>query len=747
MLVARMRRLAPLLFLIPAFQVSARDDSLFTSSVTYCSEPDALLIQQFDVAYFQKNSSIWFNISAASVEPNVSVSANVMLNVYGMHPVNFTLDLCSLFNGALCPLPTYNFTGSDSIPLPSSLGVNDKIPSIAFQIPDLEAYAQLTLTDVATGQQKACVQATLSNGWSAHQVAVEWATGALGLLALLSAIWHSLSPDALAPYRLFDLFYLFQWAASTAFLDLNYSSVYIAFATNFSWALGLFPASATSPIQLSINNMRHLTGGNMADATSSSAVALVNRQLSPYNAVVTSMAGYQTNNLATETLTALGNFTAPGLTLPAFFSTVQELDNAGTVQVVTATSSNVLQAGVPIYVEYVGIATANAFMTIFLVALMILAILTATLALGYGVLVLAGRRTKHNDLCRGRELYPAYAYAWLLRVCFVAITPICIFAMYQWTLKDSWLSILLSVVLFLGMLGLLLFSIFHVVCLAIHATPYALYTRPKTITAYGPLFALYRPERYFASIPFLVSILAKAMFTAFAQTNGEVQVISILVIECAVLAYLLFIRPHKTRGADILATYLALTRVICTGLLIAFIQDLNVAAIPRVAIGIAIAVIISIAVIVMFINTLVNLGFIKVPASFRRHQATSSDASTVEKGEKEDAPGRPRNPTPERNIPVDPTMNQPYPESPSEILTDEHSTYSEESGSTTLGSLLPRRWSLQPSAASHSRTPSQSQYSSTSASSPRHSHPPSPYPQSAPHSKHATIDEHEPTAF
>lgn len=62
-----------------------------------------------------------------------------MLNVYGMHPVNFTIDLCSLFNGALCPLPTYNFTGSDTVPLPSSLGVNEKIPGIAFKIPDLEA--------------------------------------------------------------------------------------------------------------------------------------------------------------------------------------------------------------------------------------------------------------------------------------------------------------------------------------------------------------------------------------------------------------------------------------------------------------------------------------------------------------------------------------------------------------------------------------------------------------------------------
>ena len=321
--------------------------------------------------------------------------------------------------------------------------------------------------------------------------------------------------------------------------------------------------------------------------------------------------------------------------------------------------------------------------------------------------------------------------------------------MYQWTLKDSWLSILLSVMLFLGMSGFLSFSIFQVVRLAVRATPYALYTRAKTFTAYGPLFGLYRPERYFAGILFLISILVKAMFTAFAQANGEVQVISILVIECAVLAYLLFLRPHKTRGADILATYLALTRVICTGLLIAFIEDLNVAAIPRVAIGIVIAAIISIAIIVMFVNTLVNLGLIKVPARFRRRKVPSPDVSSLEKGvNEEDMTIRPRNPTPERNSALDPNINEPYPDSPSEIVTEEHSTYSEGSGSTTLGSLLPRRWSLQPSAASHSRTPSQSQYSSTSASSPRHSHPPSPLsPQSPSHSRQPTIDEHQPIAF
>ncbi|KAH7888768.1 hypothetical protein F5I97DRAFT_1803107 [Phlebopus sp. FC_14] len=768
--VARPRHLIPLLLSISAL-AAARDESLcewqleiprsffivyillVTSSVTYCSEPEALLIQQFDVAYFQKNASIWFNISAASVQPNVSVSANVMLNVYGMHPFNFTLDLCSLFNGALCPLPTYNFTGSDSVPLPSSLGVTDKIPGIAFQIPDLEAYAQLTLTEVTTGELKACVQATLSNGWSAHQVAVEWATGGLALLALLSAMWFSSSPDALASYRLFDLLYLFQWAASTALLNLNYSSVYIAFATNFAWAMGLFPASASSPIQLSINNMRHLTGGNMADATGGSAVALVNRKLSPYNAAVSASfvdAG-QISGVGKETLVTLPNFTAS-------VGNLKELSTAGTVQLVNSSSSNVLQAGVPIYVNYVGIATANAFMTVFLVALMMLAILLAILAIGYTIVVLASRgRSKDSRLPKWRYQYASLVQAWLLRLCFAIYTPVSIFALYQWTLKDSWLSIFLSVMLLLAVVGYLLISIFVMLRLAIRSTPYALYTQPSHLISHSPLFALYRPQRYYAAIPLLVAIFLKAIFTAFSQANGEVQIIFILIVECGVLAALFALRPHKTRAADVLATYLAISRVICTGLLVAFVEKLNLAAIPRVAIGVVIAVIISIAVIVMFVNTLVNLGLMKlVPTRLRRRSASSTDTPALEKGnvrETEGAEDRPRNPTPERNIPLDHNINQPYPESPSQ-MTENHSNYSEESGSTTLGSLLPRRWSFQPHP--HSRLSSEAQYSpshslniaSTSAPSPRQSHPPSPLcSRSHSDSRQPTIDEHSPIQF
>ncbi|KAG0707312.1 hypothetical protein DFH29DRAFT_23300 [Suillus ampliporus] len=759
--VARLRYLAPFLLIFSSL-TAAKDESLFTSSVTYCSPPETLLIQQFDIVYFAKNESIWFNISAASVDSNVNVTANVMLNVYGMHPVNFTIDLCSLFNGALCPLPMYNFTGSDSIPLPSSLGVSGKIPSIAFQIPDLEAYAQLSLTEVNTGVLKACVQATLSNGWSAHQIAVEWATGGLALLALLSAVYYSFMPDTLAPFRLFDLLYLYQWTASTALLDLNYSSVYRAFSTNFAWAMGLFSASATSPIQISINNMRHLTGGNMADATGDSAVALVNRKLSPYNAMTSSTFLDTSIQFAMENLWTSTNMTSTNYVSHTSAASVEELSAAGDVQLVTQSSSNILQAGVPIYVNSVGIVTANSFMTVFLIVLMIAAILFAVLSVGYCVLAATSRhgQRKEGYVADWRHRYPSFARAWLLRTSLIVFTPVTIFALYQWTLKDSWLSILLSVILLLAVVGYLLYPIFITYRLALRSTPYALYTQPDVLASHGPLYALYRSERFYATTPLILAIFVKALFIAFSQANGIVQVVAILVVECLVLAYLLALRPHKSRGADVLATYLAITRVVCTGLMIAFVESLNLGAIPRVAIGIVIAVIISVAVIVMFINTLVNLGIMRlIPARYRRRNAIP-DGSVAEKGaEIGENNWRPRNPTPERNIPLDPDINQPYPDSPSQTLTDRHSLYSEESGSTTLGSLLPQRWSIQPSQPStHSRSTSQSQYSPSqsnyspsrsnyisSASSPRQSVPPSPlHAHSSSHSRQPTIDEHPP---
>jgi hypothetical protein len=358
-----------------------------------------------------------FNISAASVvctvplqlyvdshlfqqQANVNVSANLFLNVYGMHPVNITVDICQLLNGALCPLPVYVFNGSETLPLPSSVKVSDEIPKIAYKIPDLEAFAQLTLTEVGTGEMKACIQSTLSNGWSTHQPGVTWSIGGLALVALFSATWQSFLSDSIAPFRLLDLLGLYQTIASSGFFDLNYPVIYRAFTLNFSWAMGLFSQSPTSSMQNSITNLRHLTGGNLAGSTADDSVALVNRRLSPYGTAFA---------IPRTLISAIHALPRADLSL----STRQALTPRGAPPpTVTPQSSNVLDAGVPIYVNTIGVATANAFMTVFFSALILIAATLALLIMIYGVIALSSR-TRSLPV---KTQFPSFARSWGLRI-------------------------------------------------------------------------------------------------------------------------------------------------------------------------------------------------------------------------------------------------------------------------------------------------------------------------------------------
>ncbi|KAJ6499407.1 hypothetical protein C8R45DRAFT_864976 [Mycena sanguinolenta] len=627
-------RLALLFLSLPFSLAAAGSGTLFTSSVTYCQPPTELLVQQFDVSYFQTNNSISFDISAQSVASNMSVSATILFNVYGITPVNVTIDLCSLLGGALCPLPQYTFNGSQSLPLPESLGLSNRLPAIAFSIPDLEAFAQLTLVDVHTGQVQACVQATLSNGWSTRQIGVEWATAALALFTLLVAAWQSTNPHAVLPHRLLDLLHFYQTIAATALLSLNYPLLYRAFAANFAWAMGLI-ASPTSRLQHAIDTMRALTGGHLANSSSASAVGLIDRKISPWNTNVVTASSPLTQSLLADP--SASNSTPTNLLLA--FGAFQQFSAVDEVQTVTDDSSNVLQAGIPIYVNSIHIATANAFMTIFLVGLVVVAIALGIAGLLYGSLYAMDRfgwgqeRTRHEF----KASYPAYIRAWALRLGLIGLSPIMIFVFNQWSLKDSWLSTLLSVLALLAILAVVLYPVYLTRRLARRESTDVLESNLEHLATHGPLYAQYRTPRYYFFLPLLVAAFVKAVAIAAGQGHGMAQVVVLLIVELALVAAHILLKPYHTRGGDVFSTYLAIVRLVCTGCMIAFVESIGVGAIPRVAIGAVIAVIFSIAVIVLVINIFLHAG---VNRLWRRNKQDargssrqgSADASTLEKG-------------------------------------------------------------------------------------------------------------------
>ncbi|KAH9942245.1 TRP-domain-containing protein [Epithele typhae] len=703
-------RLALASFLLTAPLADAREQSLFTSSVTYCAPPESLLVERFDLAYFQANESVVFNIVVASVDSNTSVNANLLLNVYGMQPLDLTIDICSLFGGALCPLPVYTFNGSDTISLPDSLDVSSQIPGIAYVIPDLEAFAQLNLTDVKTGEVKACLQTTLSNGWSTHQSAVEWATASIALFALVLAIYHSVvDPDtSLLPTRFLDVMSLFQSIALSGLLSLNYPTLYRSFTFNFAWTVGLFTMSSSSPIQLAINQMRHSTGGSLSNVSSDGAISFVNRQLSPYNV------GQSNFVLGGQSLVK----TAPSL--PQIDLAQMSLNTTGlhsqvlsSVEVATVTedSTDVLQAGIPIFTNTLGIATANAFMTIFLIFLILVAIVIASLGLAYGISLALSRSKlaeKRPDIMEFHARFPSFAKAWCLRIAMVSLLPITVFAFYQWTLKDSWLSVLLSVIALLALAGFVLYATFF----AIRASlPNARWTNETPSLFVAPFTSPYRSNRVYYVGPVLTTVLVKALVTAFGSTHGMAQAVIFVISEFFLFLSIIVMKPHHTRGSDVLAGYLTISRLVCSGLMLAFTETLSVKAIPRVAIGAIIAVIYSVAVIVLFLNLLVHLGLwrliIFVCTCGRRgrtaaHRSLASHTgSSVEEKDAESPVTEKKN-----SVTITTTPSQyivARPENPSPPSTESFSHYAPQSAtsSTTLGETLPRRWSFQ-----HSRPPS-----------------------------------------
>jgi hypothetical protein len=190
--------------------------------------------------------------------------------------------------------------------------------------------------------------------------------------------------------------------------------------------------------------------------------------------------------------------------------------------------------------------------------------------------------------------------------------PVAVFTFYQWTLRDSWASTLLSVLFFLGIIGALVYPLVSLTKRARREGAESLHADAEHLIAHGPLHASYRIPRWYAFMPVLAALFLRSL---------EVM----LFISFCVL------KPHPTRKNDIFQGYLALSKAVATGLLIAFVPSLGVKPIPRVVIGIIIALIYSVAIVVTFINIVLHLGIFSI---FRRTPPRSrSEAQLV--GEKD----------------------------------------------------------------------------------------------------------------
>ncbi|CAE6516908.1 unnamed protein product [Rhizoctonia solani] len=632
--------------LLGAKAVSARDDVLFTSAVTYCAPPENVLVQELDIRYYRQNASVVFDVTASSLRNDLRVALALNLTVYGMQPLSLDLNLCQLAS-AVCPLPLYNFSGQGTLPIPSSF--SSKIPTIGYTVPDLEAYAQLELLRVDTGEVAACVSATLSNGWSMRQPGATWSAVSVVLFSIVTSALWSLSKAKWSGvetgnwaekelWRVVDVISFVQMIGISALLNLNYPSAYRAFAENFPWVLLL---TGPIPSQSAIDHLRQRTGARLGDDAlptdeyvnrkysppSQSAIdhlrqrtgarlgddalptdEYVNRKYSPYNALTLGPTESVVQNVD------LGNnywYSFSSLNTTGLDTTSSSLDKRVFINPATVTADDTLPGGVPVYVNGAGVATANAFLGVFFEWLVIGAIVLGVCVAYQLWKRTIGRRTRFTakEQISSEGTVPRVSrmlHGAFLRLALVLILPVTVFAMYQWTLRDSWLATLLSVICLLTTWAGLGWTWFKL----------SFASRPLDDTR---RFAALRP-----SLPMILlltlPIFTISLFVAFASHSGTAQVAGILIVEILSLAAAIFIRwkarrrerdstlespapnlpvpliPPPTRMGITLRWF----RVVAMGLMIPFMVHLGVKPIPRTVIAIVTAAVWGIGVVIIF---------------------------------------------------------------------------------------------------------------------------------------------------
>ncbi|KAA1086402.1 hypothetical protein PGTUg99_000428 [Puccinia graminis f. sp. tritici] len=392
----------------------AGSEIIETSSVSYCSDPLAILVDTFDVRYSKLNSTLDFDLSAASVTRGLNLEAQLNLNAYGIHALNLSIDLCSVLSGVLCPLPTYNFTGSGQYSIPASR--IPSIPALAWSVPDIEAVFTIELIDSSSRQAAACLQVTLTNGLTVGHKSVAWVSAAFLILSALIALGAAIIP-LLCPAHRPCLLLLSPRKPTPADGHDRHAkselSLLRTWTTNFAYSVGLISSRA---ISRAIDDLRDRTGGN-GFKTTQDTVAFISRLYSPFNQQRGTVDTHTDTSSSARALfvkdTMHQLISGAYQNAPAYHNSTtspshhlvarQALDSSGfvstvprprhTVPVVTR-NTTLLDPGLAAYVNKVGFPVENAFMFLFMWLLILTAFFLACFLLTSLVLLIIPSRTR-----------------------------------------------------------------------------------------------------------------------------------------------------------------------------------------------------------------------------------------------------------------------------------------------------------------------------------------------------------------
>ncbi|KAH8432351.1 transient receptor potential ion channel family protein [Aspergillus melleus] len=485
-------------------------------SLIQCGDNTKLSVTKFSVLFTPNNKTLEVGFEGSTAISG-KVDMQVDLIVYGYKALTEHLDPCGSKDLAgLCPMSPGDLD-LKSAKISVSKDVLGKIPSIAFNVPDLDARVRITVNDKKSGDSIACVETQLSNSKSVYQVGVSWTVAVItGLGIIMSAVYSVLGHSQTATHVAFSSisFLTFMQAqAMVGMMSVHMPPIVQAWTQNFQWSMGIIHLES---LQTLCTWFQRATGGTPSTLLS---------DLSHTSVIV--------QKRSTILSRALG-----GLMRRA---------DEGTGQV---TVRGIERVGFRASIEPSNVFMTGYFFYYFIVVVILICALLTKLVWK----LLSKKRHLPVQLTAG---WTTLTRGTLFRLMFVGYTQMCVLCLWELTHQDSGAEMALAISMWLLTslaLGWATFKIFQRAkrSISMHNSPaYTLYSDPTCFNNWGFLYINYRATAYYFIVPMLIYTIIKGMVIAFGQSAPVAQVALNLVLEAIMLIGISVIRPFMDKGTNI----------------------------------------------------------------------------------------------------------------------------------------------------------------------------------------------------
>ncbi|KAI4688368.1 hypothetical protein J4E81_007964 [Alternaria sp. BMP 2799] len=567
--------LAPFILLASAPLSVLAADILKTNGFSSCLEGTGdIKVNKLNIEFDRSIKKVKFDVSGTN-EVEQKVMAILTVNAYGRELYNKEFDPCDgeYKVDQLCPVPKGTFGAQGEQSIPDS--IMSQIPSIAFNIPDIDSQARMQLKAKDGGKDLACITSQVSNGQSLSTAGVQYIAAGIAGAALavtgLASLAGAGHPGAAQSSPTFgDVIGWFQAMALNGMMSADVPGVYRSWSQNFAFSTGLIYWEG---MQHSIDNFRKSTGGNL---TQSSVEFLKNATLVHVDQNMTLTKRSFDVLFARDELNTNVNDTA---------------EEGGDNKVIVYAKD--MQG----FIQEYTIPDRNAFMTVLLIFAIIIAAITVGILLFKVILetwALFGSFPKKLTSFRKR-------YWWTLAKTITQLVLLLygiwvLYCVYQFKNGDSWAVKTLAGVTLAAFTGVLAFFTWKIWSTAdkfkkMEGKPDALYEDKEIWRKYSMFYENYKKSYWWIFVPAIIFMFARGCVIAGADGHGLAQAAGQLIVESLLLVMLLWARPYTLKSSTWINITISVVRVLSVVCILVFVEELGMSQTTKTVTGLVLVVV------------------------------------------------------------------------------------------------------------------------------------------------------------